>query len=50
MESGDRDILQNMKKGYSARRIVESIEAAKEMGILTHVKWIKDFNTRDEGG
>ena len=43
MESGDRDILQNMKKGYSDRRIVESIETAKDIGILTHCNIVVGF-------
>jgi len=43
MESGDRDILQSMKKGYSDKRILESIQTAKDMGILTHCNIVVGF-------
>lgn len=36
MESGDNNMLKNMKKNYSKSSIIESITAAKETGIITH--------------
>jgi len=35
------------KKGYGAMEDNNIANKLLEMGILTHIEWIKDFDTRD---
>lgn len=41
-------IKQAYEKGYGSVKNNNISNKLLEMGILTHVEWIKDFNTRDE--
>jgi anaerobic magnesium-protoporphyrin IX monomethyl ester cyclase len=43
MESGDPTILRRMEKNYTPKDIIESINAAKEVDIITHCNLVVGF-------
>ena len=40
-------VTEAYKKGYGAMKDNNIANKLLEMGILTHMEWIKDFDTRD---